>query len=60
MEPEERFLGRVAYEAYCETTGWKSAITGADLPPFDKTPEAVQNGWIAAAQAVIENQHPRD
>lgn len=53
MESEEHFYGRIAYEAYCEETRWKSAITGADLPPFHATPEAVQNGWIAAAQAVI-------
>lgn len=52
METEESYLGRIAYEAYCETTGWKSAITGADLPQFYSTPLAVQTGWIAAAQAV--------
>lgn len=48
-------LGKIAYEAYCETTGWKSAVTGADLPPFEKTPEAVQKGWIAAAKAVKDS-----
>lgn len=52
MESEECYLGRTAYEAYCETTGWKSAVTGADLPQFYDTPAAVQAGWIAAAQAV--------
>lgn len=52
METEESKLGRIAYEAYCETTNWKSAISGANLPPFYKTPESVQVGWIAAAQAV--------
>ena len=52
MESEENYLGRTAYEAYCETTGWKSAVTGADLPKFYDTPKAVQVGWIAAAQAV--------
>ena len=54
MEPEETYLGRIAYEAYCATTGWKSAITGTDLPQFRDTPAAVQTGWIAAAQAVIK------
>ncbi len=43
---------KVAYDAYCETTGWKSAITGADLPPFNKTPIAVQAAWSIAAEAV--------
>ena len=46
-------LARKAYEAYCGTTGWKSAITGADLPPFDSCPGAVKEGWIAAAKAVL-------
>lgn len=52
MESEESYLGRIAYEAYCETTNWKSAIPGADLPQFYHTPLIVQTGWIAAAQAV--------
>jgi hypothetical protein len=52
MEENEIKLARIAYEAYCETTDWKSAITGADLPPFDETSKAVQHGWIAAAVAV--------
>lgn len=54
MESEECRLGRIAYEAYCETTGWKSAVTGAGLPKFYSTPEAVRVGWIAAAKAVKE------
>lgn len=48
MEPEDYYLGRTAYEAYCATTGWKTA-----LPEFHMTPEAVQRGWIAAAAAVV-------
>jgi hypothetical protein len=52
MESEESKFGKMAYEAYCETTNWKSAVTGANLPPFYQTPQAVQEGWIAAAQAV--------
>lgn len=53
MRPETENLGKIAYEAYCATTGWKSAITGADLPPFETTPETVQRGWDAAAKAVV-------
>lgn len=45
-------LARIAYEAYCETTNWKSAVTGAQLPDFLDCPAAVQNGWIAAASAI--------
>jgi hypothetical protein len=49
---ETRRLGRIAYEACCESTGWKSAVTGQDLPPFYETPEAVQVAWMAAAHAL--------
>lgn len=53
IEPPTPYtLGLVAYEAYCRETGWKSAITGADLPQFNATPELVQQAWIAAAEAV--------
>lgn len=52
METEAQALGRIAYEAYCEVTGWKSAITDVDLPRFNETPEVVQRAWIAAAAAV--------
>jgi len=52
METEAYRLGRLAYEAYCNTTNWKSVISGADLPQFDQCPEAVKIGWIAAADAV--------
>ena len=47
-------LAQKAYEAYCESTGWKSAITGADLPPFTDCPEKVQQGWIAVAEKMTE------
>lgn len=52
MESEEYRLGRIAYDAYCESTGWKSAVSGADLPQFDDTTHTIQTGWILAAQAV--------
>lgn len=49
---EPRYLGRIAYEAYCKSTDGKSAITGADLPTFYDTPLAVQEAWVAAAGAI--------
>ena len=52
LESYEHLLGRKAYEAYCLSTNWKSAISGADLPQFDNTPPAVQNGWIRAAMEI--------
>ena len=52
MENADERLGRLAYEAYCGVTGWRSAITGADLPAFYDTPDKVQEAWIAAAKAI--------
>ncbi len=46
-------LARMSYEAYCGSTNWKSAITGADLPPFDNCPKEVKNGWIAVAKKMV-------
>lgn len=54
MEPEDYKLGRIAYEAYCASTGWKSAATGVRLPKFHETTEAIRAGWIAAAQAALD------
>ena len=47
-------IAKIAYEAYCETTEWKSAISGTILPPFENTPKLVQTPWIAAAEAVLD------
>ncbi len=45
-------LGQIAYEAYCATTEWKSAISGAPLPPWEMQKEPVMAAWEAAAEAV--------
>lgn len=51
MTQKEYELGKVAYDAYCETTDWKSAVSGAQLPQFSATSELIQKAWIAAAKA---------
>jgi hypothetical protein len=48
----KKTLGQVAYEAYCEQTHWKSAISGADLPSFNVQKIEIQVAWEAAARAV--------
>lgn len=48
----ENELGRVAYEAYCQSVGGKSPITGDTLPPFEVLTFQVSVAWIAAARAV--------
>lgn len=42
-------LAQELYEAYCEHTGWKSAVTGAALPPWPEVGRAVQDAWRAVA-----------
>ena len=46
--------GQVAYEAYCASTGWKSAVSGAQLPAWGDQSEAIRDAWEAAGRAVAE------
>lgn len=48
-------LAQNLYEAYAGSTGWKSAVTGADLPQWDAmlkddSKREVVAGWVAAAK----------
>lgn len=45
-------LGKVAYEAYCERTGGRSAVTGERLPEWEQVQPVVQDAWDAAGRAV--------
>lgn len=45
-------LAKIAYDAYAESTGGVSAVTGDKLPEFENTSDAVQEAWIAAVDAV--------
>lgn len=52
-------LGQVAYEAYCEKTGWRSRFSGDALPEWkDQDPE-IRECWEAAANAVAEDVEAR-
>jgi hypothetical protein len=44
--------GRIAYDAYCAKTGWKSAVTGEPLPIFPLAKPEVKEAWEAAGEAV--------
>ena len=50
--------GEIAYNAYCNTTGWKSLVSGAQLPEFYLLKEEIQAAWQSAAQAVIDFNTP--
>lgn len=45
-------LGKVAYEAYCESSGGKSLVSGATLPTWEDLKPEIRAAWDAAAQAV--------
>ncbi len=49
---ENKTLGQIAYEAYCATTDWKSAVTGAPLPQYKDQRESVIAAWESAGEAV--------
>lgn len=49
---ENKTLGQVAYEAYCAKTGWKSLVSGADLPQWAELKSEIRDAWGDAAEAV--------
>lgn len=49
----EDLRAKALYDAYCERTGYRSAVTGDPLPTFEKLPEAVRDAWGAAAHATF-------
>ena len=51
-KPNMESMGKIAYEAYCENTGWKSLVSGSQLPPWCDLSLAIQAAWEAAANAV--------
>lgn len=52
-------LGRGAYEAYCQSVGGKSAITGDPLPAWEDQRPEIREAWRAAADAVVMLRSPR-
>jgi len=47
--------GQIAYEAYCASTGGKSAVLDVPLPPWDELSPRVCEAWMAAGEAVIKD-----
>lgn len=46
-------LGQVAYEAYGKSRAWKT-FSGEDMLTWDTLGVDIQEGWSAAANAVLE------
>lgn len=45
-------LGKIAYNAYKETSKGRSLITGHQLPEWGFLPVVIQEAWLASAGAV--------
>lgn len=50
---ELKTLAKAGYEAYGKTTDNKN-YQGLPMPKFDELPEAIVNGWIAAAKQICK------
>lgn len=46
---------QIAYEAYCQHTGWKSLVSGNDLPQWENLAAPIQAAWKTAALAVLND-----
>lgn len=55
-----RSYGQLAYEAYCESTGWRSVATQEPLPTWQDLLPAAQSAWESAAQAVVDRLQPQE
>ncbi|MBN8466185.1 hypothetical protein JYJ95_06655 [Corallococcus exiguus] len=50
--PSKLALALTLYHCYGGVTGGRSAVTGAELPPFEKCSMLVRAGWLAVAEAI--------
>ncbi len=48
-------VGQIAYEAYCQVSGNKSLVSGAELPGYEDLPDPIKAAWQAAGAAVLAN-----
>lgn len=53
----DKSLGQVAYEAYGESTGWKT-YNGNEMPRWEALGEPIQQAWEAAAEAARSTAAP--
>lgn len=54
----KKFLGQVAYEAYCEGAGLSGTTDGKPIPKFHELQEASQRGWIFSAVKILQRFSP--
>lgn len=44
--------GKIAYDAYCKSSGGVSLVSGANLPEWSALSDEIKKAWEAAAEAV--------
>ncbi len=59
MNREEK-VAKIAYEAYCRSTGGKSLVTGDTLPIWEDLPVDICVAWIESSQAVVKSVKRND
>ena len=47
-------LGEIAYRGYCKSSGNKSLVSGADLPPFDQLKPEIQAAWVCSGVTLLQ------
>lgn len=57
LTKEHYSMAKVAYDGYCKQTGWKSLVSGADLPHFDALKPEIKDAWAAAYIAIANELH---
>ena len=56
MNPEQ--LAEIAYNAYCEHTGWRSLVSGHPLPRWPEVKPEIRAAWAVSARAVAVTVSP--
>lgn len=45
--------GQIAYDTYCKHTGWKSLVSGNELPKWENVNPEIKAAWTEAGLASI-------
>lgn len=56
---DTEYLGKLAYEAYCGFTGFKSLVSGQPLPAWHTLRVDIQKAWLCSAEAVRDELRSR-
>lgn len=54
--PREINYGKIAYNAYCKSSGGVSLVSGAKLPEWESLDDKIRTAWECAAESVLGMQ----